>query len=460
MLKQKARENDPFAQHELGIRYLIGMGFKKDTTSAIKWIKRAVAQGLPPANFNYAIILNNHVGKEWDPFEAYYLFKNAAQAGMEEAQLAMAYYYMDNLVVNKNLQEAYRYAKMSASQGNKTAKKLLKDLEKQGVKIVNQDAASRTTQKRYYSPNNSIMENNFTFDYFDLGKDSLETKEKISKYLIILNKDKTKLKKLMGFNYTDSLNLGADTSSINLVNIAAHNGSPEAFLLLARMYEKGIKVKKDNIISVMYYLRALKHGSGKAFENLNKFMNDSLFYANVKKKIAKGNSDAMYVWAGMAGIGFDYQIDPKQAFELLIKAGKQGHIPSLIETGICYSGGTFVKKDSLKAIEYFEKAISLKSIEAKVRLAIFNILKKTDKNTQYHLNVLQDAADHGSVLAQAGLGYCYEKGIGLRLNKGKASEYYRKAASRGNRTAYQSLINMYDEARPNDAIFQIYTFED
>lgn len=460
MLKQKAKENDPFAQHELGIRYLLGLGYKKDTTAAVKWIRRAVAQSLPPASFNYAIMLTNHIGNEWDPFEAYYLFKNAAESGMEEAQLAMAYYYMDNLVVNKNLQEAYRYAKLSADGGNETAKKLLTDLEKQGVKVVNQNASSRTSQKKYYSPNKSLIESNLSFDYFETEEDSLETKEEINKYLGILSKDKKKLKRLMGFNYSDSLDLGADTSSIGLVNTAAHNGSPEAFLLLARMHEKGIKVEKNEIIAVMYYLRALKHGSGKAFENLNNYMNDSLFYSIVKSEIDDGNTDAMYVWAGMAGIGFDYQIDPQQAFDLLIKAGEKNHIPSLIETGICYSSGTFVKQDSVKAIEYFEKAASLQSTEAKVRLALFHILKNIRTNLQYHLNVLQDAADHGSVLAQAGIGYCYEKGIGVKLNKGKASEYYRRAAGRGNRTAYQSLIDLYDEVRPNDAIFQIYTFDD
>jgi TPR repeat protein len=44
----------------------------------------------------------------------------------------------------------------------------------------------------------------------------------------------------------------------------------------------------------------------------------------------------------------------------------------------------------------------------------------------------------------------------LNQDKGIAENYYRLAASRGNRAAYESLKHMYDEIRPDDQKFQIY----
>jgi TPR repeat protein len=60
------------------------------------------------------------------------------------------------------------------------------------------------------------------------------------------------------------------------------------------------------------------------------------------------------------------------------------------------------------------------------------------------------------VLAQVALGYAYENGIGVELNKSEAVKYFRFAAQRGNRFAYEELKRIYDEIRPNDSQFNLY----
>ena len=67
LLLKEANNGDPYAQHELGLRYLIGKGFVPDTVQAVFWIKKAVAQNLPFAKFNYGILLNNGIGVQWNP---------------------------------------------------------------------------------------------------------------------------------------------------------------------------------------------------------------------------------------------------------------------------------------------------------------------------------------------------------------------------------------------------------
>jgi len=59
LLERDANTGDPFAQHELGVRYLLGKGLPPDTTKSAKWLKRAADQQFTPAMYNFALLLAN-----------------------------------------------------------------------------------------------------------------------------------------------------------------------------------------------------------------------------------------------------------------------------------------------------------------------------------------------------------------------------------------------------------------
>ena len=71
------------------------------------------------------------------------------------------------------------------------------------------------------------------------------------------------------------------------------------------------------------------------------------------------------------------------------------------------------------------------------------------------VSYIRAEADSGSVLAQAALGYCLERGIGMSARRPDAAAMYRKAAQRGSQMAYRALRNMYDALRPGEAEFRI-----
>jgi len=124
--------------------------------------------------------------------------------------------------------------------------------------------------------------------------------------------------------------------------------------------------------------------------------------------------------------------------------------------GLLYSSGILVQKDKQKAIEYWNMAKKLGSKEAAVRIALTNVADSASKNISGDITTLRQIADEGSVLAQTALGFCYEKGLGVKENKGIAIKLYRLAAQRGNETAFNSLKRMYDELRPEGDEFKIY----
>ncbi|MCB9257891.1 MAG: sel1 repeat family protein [Ignavibacteriales bacterium] len=459
VLTEKARKGDPLAQHELGIRYILGIGVPLDTLEAAYWIGKAASKNLPAANFNFGIMQNSGIGVPWDPFSAYKNFKVAAESGMEQGQYIFGLLHTDNLIVNKNLAEAQKWLKKSANKGFEEAKKVLLEFQKQGL-IVTQDSTIENLQndESLIEENNfsALISNEYELDYYNFSEDSLSENEEKEILNKILDTKHGELKKLLKVKETKDLSDVKDTTAVNLIKLAAGSGSPEALLIEARLLEYGIGIKENLIMAAANYLKAFRLGSYKAAESLLKISQREKFFANLEKEVKLENPNAMYVWAGLIALGIDYSLTEEQAFELLQKAEKQNHINSIIELGLAYYSGSLVKKDSLKAVNYFNSAAKLGSSEAEVRLAFIRIQSSKLKDYKQELAILKKYSESGSVLAEAALAYCYENGIQVKENKGKASILYRKAAQRGNEAAFNSLRNMYDKLRPSDPEFQIY----
>lgn len=457
LLVKAANEGDPFAEHELGLRYLLGRGFPKDTSEAVRWIKKAVDKNLTVARFNYGIMLNTGTGTDWNPFEAFKNFKFAAEAGMAESQYAIGIFYTDNLVVNRDYNKAYSWIKEAADFGLDYAKETLKQLEESGL-VTNYEKKPPPgvdqDQDIFLADSSSLMPQNWQFDFIDFEGDTLTEEEQIASIRELLNKNKDELKNILGVSNESIFDKSKDTSSSELIKLAADNGSPEALFITGKSYQRGIGRERDSVLALSYYIRAFRLGSNKSAEAILSYIQSPSILNLLQKGIDKGNTDAMYAWAGLTAMGFDYRLSYEQALELLEKAAAQNHIPSIIEMGLAYYSGTLIEKDKDKAIEYWTQAAELGSREAKVRIAFTNILE--NEFEQKDITTLVAASDEGSVLAQTALGYCYENGLGVRTDKAAAAKYYRNAAIRGNKTAFTSLKNMYDQIRPNEEEFQIH----
>ena len=133
-LTQEANAGDPLAEHELGLRYLLGEGMPADTSQAVYWIKKAADQNLTSAEYNYAILLINGIGVPWDPFKAFKLIQNAADDGMVQAQYVIGILYTDNLTVRRDYNLAYYWIKKAADNNYEPAKEIVAKLEPKASK--------------------------------------------------------------------------------------------------------------------------------------------------------------------------------------------------------------------------------------------------------------------------------------------------------------------------------------
>lgn len=450
-LNKAANAGEAPAQHELGIRYLTGQGVFADTAKSAYWIKKAADQKLVSACYNYGILLSNGWGLKWNPVEAYKNFLYAAENGMPEAQYAVGIFYTDDLVVERNWDVAYLWIKKAADNGSKAAKDVLPEIEKRISKTVKKDTVfsenkiDQIIKDQQVSKAKVAASQSSGLMFLDFNRDTTAeiTDENIwdefAKMVKSVNPADTLIVK-------DSLDLLTD-KLLNLIKEYGKNGSPEALTVLARLYEKGIFVKKDDIQAITNYLYALRLESPFAPHLLWKMITKKDYTRELKARIDKNDAEARFAWACLFELGLDFHIVKADAFKLLQQASAQNHLPSIVETGLSYYNGSLSEMNKEKALQVWYTAAAAGSDDAKIRIIMSKLINDEEQDIQKSevFSFLQNLEKKGSIMAQIAYGFCYEKGIGTGIDPVKAAKFYRSAAQRGSRFAYSELKRLYDE---------------
>lgn len=456
-LIREANAGDALAQHELGIRYLFGEGVEADTVKAAKWIKSAADHGVTAAKYNYAILLINGWGTDWNPFKAFDYFKEAAEEGMPQAQYAVGLLYTDNLIVKRNWGKAFNWISKSALKGNEEAIKTLKDIKKKIPQSMIDTTASNINQADSSAQtNDSSLKSSLGLVFIDF-EDVLDSIPEVSNRRLLDDLTHSGYS-VLSDSIKDSLkdtNFTSISEFIPMIIEAADHGSPEALTLLGRLYELGTYYDKNLLTAIEYYIRAARLDSQTASILLYKMRKAGIFFPLLKRESDADNPVALYDWYGLEILGFDNQITLEDAIKLLERASDKNFIPALIEYGLYFYSGNAKQQNVQKAFSIWSKAESLGSKEAEIRRNAAIVLDQLSTNYENKIKELLQTSVKGSVLSQAVIAYAYENGIGLEKNKAKAVQYYRDAAQRGNRFAYERLKDLYDTIRPSSPEFDI-----
>ena len=462
MLVKRANSGDPDAQHELGIRYLTGNGFAHDTARAALWIRKAAEQDLVPARYNYGILLNNGLGVGWNPFEAFKNFRFAAEHGLAEGDDAYGLLLTDNLTVPRNYPEAYRWINMAADSGYKPAAEVLAEFKTRGIKVgkdsQNEPAGSARTEKDSMHTKSGAQSVSAPVHPVFLDFDADSVSEPDDKMLIqdALLENHPRSDSATSSRSSGDVDSLLSPSTQRVLRDAAEAGSPEALTLIGRMYDRGMKVKRDPVTASVYYLRAIRSESPWASLLLWNLSRKDDYFPSLKTHVEQKDPAAFFIWAELADLGFDRQLTGEQAMTFLEQAAELDYPEALVELGIRYYREDHGARDREQAIELLKRAQKLGNREARLRLCVIKLnSEKPAMEDSSVVSVFRQATADGSVLAEAMLGYCYDKGRGVAQNIPEAVDLYRKASQRGSKIAYDALRNLYDELRPTDPAFQV-----
>lgn len=457
-LIQEANSGDPLAQHELGMRLLIGEGLPADTAQAVYWIHKAASQELTSAVYNYAILLINGWGVEWNPFEAFKNFRKAAFDGMPQAQYVTGLLYTDNLVVTRNYEQAYYWIKKSHDNGYENAVEVLESLkdvvDEENIQISN-DVDEKIKDNGL--PSNDFIQPSTGLVFIDFDA-IIDTVREISDSLLV--KD---LKNSGISNIIDSLNIKFTSDLSNLTEnqlskliSLSEIGVPEAMTILGRYYESDKSNSSNIFLAAEYYIRAIRLDSPRSPFLLLKLIKTENFFTNLKSSSDKNNPSAQFVWYGLNSLSYDNRITEFDAANFLQNSANQNHIPAILELGYNHYTGKYFKESKLNGISLWQIGEKYGSVEASVRIAASRVFDKFGLlNPEKLFEFLDNSAEKGSLLATVALASAYEEGIGVKRSTANAVSNYRSAAHRGSQFAYLQLKRIYNSLRPAEKEFVV-----
>jgi TPR repeat protein len=443
-LLRDANAGDPAAEHELGLRYLLGEGFPADTTLAAEWIRKACDQKLAVACYNYGVLLNNGMGVPWNPFEAYRQFQYAAARRIPQASYMLGIFSSDNLALPRNIPAAYGFFKAAADSGFEPAREVLAEFAERGWRQPEDPAASHGPALSPVIDTLALSASTGTI-YDSIAVD------RIPDSLPSPTLEKLRREMLRNGATPSGAPIGAE--ALAQARRAAAWGSPEALTFLGRCAEEGSVVPRDSIAATVAYLKAMRLNAPYAPLLLYRLIRGDKYFTRLKEEVDRRNPVAEYCWAALFAFGFGPPLTEQQALRLLESAAARSNVDAILALAACYHSGTWVRRDDEKERRLLGRAIAMQSREAALQLLLGRLMRKTPAADDRAL--LLEASDSGSVLAQEMLGYCYETGLLTGQSQPEAVKYYRLAAQRGNTSAFDALRRMYDGLRPRGKEFAL-----
>lgn len=391
-LRQAAEAGDAEAQYRLGTDFFYGSSKRKVSRErAVFWFRRAAALGLPSAQFNYAICLENGLGIDPDPHLALEFYTFAAEKGFKPAAMNRALLLL-----------------------NGSDKKM--DLESD--KIVKPDRAAAMAQLK------ELADNNYTPAMVEIAAVELsgtDIKPEIKKHAfeLLLQVSKrldatTKGLRLLADCYYGGVGTKRDPNrTVELLRLAAKKKDPEAIAKLAFFYENGENVPQDKQKAFRLHKRAALAGVALSQYKYAEYICDGyeegmgLNHAIQWYKMAseKNCPQAIHKLAmfAMNGVGME-EPDKLMGAELFFNAARMGYPPSQYSLACMFADGNDIPQDNDKAFFWFTQA------------AIRNYAP-----------------------AMRRLGLCYYDGVGCVQDNEKAMEWLTSAAEKGDIQAQRML---------------------
>lgn len=216
--------------------------------------------------------------------------------------------------------------------------------------------------------------------------------------------------------------------SLTVLKDQAAAGNTNAMNTLGNWYYSGKNVKQDYEVALKYWALAAKQNHAEAIGNMaicyqygHGTKKDSVMAVKLyEKAIEKGNAAIL-----------------QQHIDL---AEKKGNLFSSTLLHEMYRDGKGVTYDQKKAQHYLMKAAQGGDTESQKDYAM---LLLNQKNMEESAKWFKMLADKGNTTGIYYLGYQMYKGMGVKQDKAKAISYLQKAASRGITAAYRLLGEAY-----------------
>jgi TPR repeat protein len=164
----------------------------------------------------------------------------------------------------------------------------------------------------------------------------------------------------------------------------------------------------------------------------------------LKPLAEKGDDNAGFAMGLMAARGEGGQQDFREAERWWTSSAASGNPLSQFNLGLLHYTGVLGSKNYVKAREFWTAAIKQKQPDAFFGMGILlvNGADGVPKDVAAGVRNFEQAASFGHPMAEFELGNAYRAGEGVKKDRKKARDYYKKAAAKGLTEAQSALEAM------------------
>lgn len=417
----EAKMGDANAQYTLANLYLDGTVAKDDWQQAFPWLLLAADQGHFAAQMQVARALQSGRGVAKNEEQAFFWIKRAADGNYPEAQVALGQCYLQGLGVAKNETLAIQCLTDSARKGNSEAMYQLAQKYLQPTATQNLDEAQSLLSM--------AAENGHALAMFSLARlyhEGTVFPKDDSKALYWYSQANSKDHPQAEYELAMLLLKGTwqmNESPIHLLLKSAEQDYVPAQLTLAKLYQQGQKVPKNDRAAFDWYVRAAKAADPEAFYHI--------------------------------GLCFVYGqlMQPKNrdlGVEYLKQAAEAGYMPAQYTLASLYLEGQSVLDDRQQAMDYLIQAANNGWVDAQLKLAQTLMqfsLPQYDK-AAFHWALKAGKQQHAEALFM--LANCYYDGIGTEIDYQQAFKIFQRLAERDHFLAQYKVGQMLLEGQGSD----------
>lgn len=344
---KSAKQGFPFAQEFLATSYSAGYILNKDSQEAFNWWLRLANNSqiqefpnipghlelLQEAQFEVGLCYAQGNGVAKDEKEALEWFTKASQLGNINAEYALGYAYMNGLGTKQDYQQAIKHYNIAANNGNIQSQFFLALLYHDGEGTKRNPNVAFNWMKKA-ADQGFIDAMNYVGIYYLTGDGTEKNSQKAYKY----------------------------------ISDAANRNSDYASWILAKMYYNGDGVEKDSTLSIKWGTKAAELGNHEAEVFLGQL------YEYGGGGYSQNNNKAIEWYTKAAEQNYPpaqtqlgwlyYKLkNYKDAYAWFTKATEVNYPEGYNGLAYCYFDGKGVSKDTDKALELINQAITLSNNE-------------------------------------------------------------------------------------------------
>ncbi|MDZ7820073.1 MAG: tetratricopeptide repeat protein [Aliarcobacter sp.] len=180
LFKELAKDNDPKANHELGLIYLKGDGIAKNLNQAVEYFQKASDLGNLESTYTLGKIYLSQQTQYYNPKKAYNTFVDAANENHGKSLLMIGRFLLMGEIVDKDYEKALHYFKLASKQKEYEANCYIAYMYAAGMGVFPNFGRANTFAKDQYKKGNKLCVK--VWDDYNLGKYPKDNGWKIGDY--------------------------------------------------------------------------------------------------------------------------------------------------------------------------------------------------------------------------------------------------------------------------------------